>query len=353
LAVPNHLAAGSRQVVDRKEATVALSYLLGTGGIAMEPTGTGFYEQYDVMRRWCENVQSQTGCEMPELFTEDYTLALFSDNPDGPREPADLSVRPDFLYRGGVRQAAYVIGIADILAEQGIYPDLLVGTSFGGMIAACLAGSLEREELFRLVEYMAEFPLAPEGEPARGVAYAELPFSADLDWYCGETRPNVYLAGSESRENSRILMFSGYLKDLEDLAAEAPSGHVPLVIGAIGGLHTPLQQFVRDLLEPHVNDINFRDPEIPLLSGVGGAQLKTGEDVRRDILDNFVEPVGVLTDLIGALDEFGMEMALTVGTALPSGPPPSPFPVLQAAVPEDIGQIMTAIYDLGIDVKAR
>ena len=110
-----------------------------------------------------------------------------------------------------------------------------------------------------------------------------------------------------------------------------------------------------DLLEPDLDDIEFRDPEIPLLSGIGGPQsktgmqLKTGDDVRRGILENYVTPVGSFRKIIDAFDERGMQLALGMGAALPAGIPPTSFPVLQATVPDDIGQIMTMIYDLGID----
>jgi [acyl-carrier-protein] S-malonyltransferase len=329
---------------------VALGYFLGIGGMAVEPTGTEFYKQYDIMRSWCEQVQSWTGCEMPSLFTDDYKTLLAA-------EPADLSTRPDFLYRGAVRQAAHAIGISDILADQGIYPDLIAGTSLGGVVAACLAGSIEREDVFQLLARVAECPLAPDGEPARGIAFVVLPPGEDLDWYCGKARPNVYMAADyELSGDTTVLMLSGHLEDLQSLAAEAPPGRVPVVTGAIGGLHCPLQEFVRDLMEPYLNDMKFNDPKIPLLSGIGGAQattgaqLKTGDDVRRGILDNYVTPVGSFAKIIAAFDECDMQMALGMGAALPAGIPPTPFPVLQATVPDDIGQIMTLIYDLGIDI---
>jgi [acyl-carrier-protein] S-malonyltransferase len=330
---------------------VALGYFVGIGGMPLGPTGTECYEHYPVMRRWCEQVESWTGVEMRSEFAVDHTRML------APAQPSDLSVRPEYLYRGSIRQAAHAIGVSDVLAEQGIYPDLIVGTSLGGLIAACLAGSIEREDLFRIFARVAEMPLAPAGEPVRGIAFVELPPDADIDWYFGAGRPHVYMAAEfEQNGANRIFMLSGYLEDLEKLRTEAPPGHVQLITASIGAVHCPDLQFMADLLEPFLGDINIRDPKIPLLCGVGGeqsktsAQLKTGEDVRRSILENYVAPVGSFRQIIAALDGHDMEMVLAVGAALPVGVPPCPFPVLQANVPDDIGQIMAMIYDLGIAV---
>lgn len=334
-----------------------LGYFFGIGGVAIEPISTEFYEQYEVMRDWCEQVQSWTGCEMRSLFAEDHRMSMASGGGDATREPADLSARPGFLHHGYIRQIVHAIGISDILAEQGIYPGLIAGTSLGGIVAACLAGSIEREDVFRLLAYIAELPLAPEGEPARGVGFAVLPPGADIDWYCGESRPNVYMACDyELNGDTTVLMLSGHLKDLESLAAEAPPGRVPVVTGAMGGMHCPSQQFMSDLLEPFLDDVKFHDPKVPLLSGIGGGQsrtgtpLKTGDQVRQDIIDNYIEPVGSVKQIIAAFDKHDVQMGLAIGAALPAGLPPCPFPVLQANAPDEIGQIMTMIYDLGIDV---
>jgi hypothetical protein len=152
------------------------------------------------------------------------------------------------------------------------------------------------------------------------------------------------------------MMLSGYLEDLQSLAAEAPPGHVLMVTGAIGAVHCPDLQFMADLLEPFLDDINFRDPEIPLLCGVDGAQsktctqLKTGDEVRRSVLDNYVAPISSLMEIMNALYEHGMQLVVAPGVKLPlTTMPPCPFPVLEASVPDDIGQIMAMIYDLGID----
>lgn len=336
---------------------MALGYFIGIGGMPIEPTGAECYEQYPIMRRWCDQVESWTGIEMRSVLTEDHTAPLVAGSVHAPFEPQDLSVRPDFLYRGMIRQAAHAIGISDILAEQGIHPDVIVGTSLGGLIAACLAGSLEREDLFRVFARVAEMPLAPDGEPARGIAIIELPPGTDIDWYWGESRPHVNMAADfEHTGDSIVVMLSGYLEELERLAAEAPSGHVQVVTGAIGAVHCPDLQFMVDLLEPFLNEISFRDPEIPLLCGVGGeqsklgAELKTGDEVRQNILANYVAPVGSLRKIADALAERDMQMVLATGTKLPVTVPPCPFPLLQASVPDDIGRIMTMIYDLGLVV---
>jgi [acyl-carrier-protein] S-malonyltransferase len=325
---------------------LALSYILGTDGASVEPAGARFYEQYEVMRDWCKRVEQWTGFEMPELLTEDYTPSL------RPGEPADLTVRPDFLHRAEVRQAAYALGIADILAEQGIYPDLIAGTSLGGLVAACLAGSFGREELFRLIGQLARFPLAPAGEPARGVAFGMLPGDADPGWYWGAGRPHVYPVLQQRIGSRRWVMLSGYLKNLEQLAAEAPRGHIQPPIGAVGGSHTPLQKFVQDLIEPVLGKIGFQAPRVALISAAGGPRLgtplRTGEDVRMDLLDSFVQPSSTAADLAAVLENHDTQLALAVGSALRFGRPRASFPVLQAAVTEDLPQIVTTIWELGI-----
>jgi len=334
---------------------VALGYFVGIGGMPIEPTGLECYEQYPVMRRWCEEAESWTGIEMQSLFAEDHTAPLIAGSIHSPFEPPDLSVRPEFLYRGQVRQAVHVLGISDILAEQGVQPDLIVGTSLGGLIAACLAGSLDRKDLFRLFARVAEMPLAPAGEPARGIAMIELPPGTDIDWYCGAGRPHINMAADfqNSGENT-LMMLSGYLEDLEHMAADAPPGHVQVVTGAIGAVHCPDLQFMADMLEPFLAEIDFRDPEIPLLCGVGGeklktgAQLATGDEIRRSVVANYVAPVGGFREIIAALGEHGMGLVVATGAKLPVTVPPGPFPLLQASEPDDIGQIMMMLYDLGL-----
>lgn len=336
---------------------MALGYFIGIGGMPVGPTGVECYEQFPVMRRWCDQVESWTGVEMRSAFAEDHTASLIAGSIDAPFEWSDLSTRPEFLYRGQIRQAAHAIGVSDVLAEQGIYPDLIAGTSLGGLIAACLAGSMEREDLFRVFDRVARMPLAPQGEPNRGIAIVVVPPGADPDWYFGESRPHVDMAAEfEFGTDHRVFMLSGLLKDLEKLATEAPADQMQVVTGAIGAIHCPDAQFMSDLLVPFLDNISFRDPKIPLLCGLGGDEsrtgvpLETGDDVRQSILDNYTKPVGSFAKIIGAFHEHGMEMAVAVGASLPAGVPPVPLPVLEASVPDDIGQIMTMIYDLGLVV---
>jgi [acyl-carrier-protein] S-malonyltransferase len=315
--------------------------------LSAQPAGADFYQQHDTMRRWCDQVREWTGLEMPGILTVDYSPMLAQ---GGQGAPADTSVRPEWMYHSEVRQVAHAIGIADVLADQGIYPGLLVGSSIGGMTVACLAGCLEREELFGMLSYLATFPLSPAGEPARGIAYATLPVKTDIDQYIGDSRPHVYPIADADMGTYRVVMFSGYLEELKQLAAEAPPGQVQSVAGAMGGVHTPLEQFVRDRLEPYVSEINFRDPRIPLVSAIEGVRLETGEAVRRDLLESIVLPTRSLPDLVASLETNGAQLVLALGTGLPPIPLRSPLPVLQAAVPEDMGPIMSMLYDLGVDI---
>lgn len=334
---------------------MTLTYILGTDGAAVEPAGADFYDEHEVMRRWCAQVQQWTGFEMPQLLLEDHTPLLTPGGPRAAREPADLSVRPHFVHRAEVRQATYAIGIADVLAEQGMRPDFIAGTSLGGLVAACLAGCFEREELFQLLGRISRLPLAPPAEPARGVAFAMVPASADPDWYVGENRSHVFPVMQQQVGKKRWVMLSGYLNELKDLADQAPASQFQLVTGSVGGSHTPLQAFVQTPIEAAFDEIKFRDPQVPLISAVGGpdlgTRLETAEDVRLSLLDSYVKPSSTAVDLAAAFEQYRPRMGLALGSALRFGPPPSSFPVLQAAVTADISQIMTMAYDLGIELS--
>jgi [acyl-carrier-protein] S-malonyltransferase len=317
---------------------MTLAFTFG-GGMAMEAPGTGLHDRFPVVRDWMAQVAEWTDVPVERLLTEDFTAAFYS---------GDISAHPDLRFVAEVRQAAYSMGIADVLAERGIRPDVIGGSSLGFMIAATLAGSIERRALFDYLRYSTSLPLHPESERPRGIAVCTVAHEDGVDEYRGD-RPNIHLAceiGQFIDGKHGMYMFSGYVDDLREFAASKPEGLVH-VVTVLGGAHSPLQQFHHDLMAPHVATMRFRHPRVPLVSGLSDRTLTTADEVRTDLLRNSTTSTH-MSNVIGGLARQGTRLAVVLGVASAVGMFAFPFPVFPVATPEDLEGLGAAVYDAGV-----
>ncbi len=313
---------------------MTLGYFFG-GGVSAEPAGQEFYECSPAMRTWSDQVADWTGLALADLFT-------VSDEGD-----------PRFRHLARVRQVVVAVGIADVLAEAGIRPALIGGASTGGMISACLAGAVSRRDLIGLLMRMRDEPAPPDGRD-QAVAIAVVPADADADWYYGDQRPGVYLgvhAGDLKEGNLRLLVLSGYTSALEELAAQAPPGAVT-VVRLFNAVHSPLQQYFADFLEPYVRAMDFRAPRIPLMSCLERKVLTSAVDVEDLFRRNPVAQVSMrhVTDEMAAN---GTELGIVPGPSVPAGILAFPFPVVHVQQPSDIAKAAAALYELDIRIPSE
>lgn len=318
---------------------MSLGYIFGAGA-SLAPPGRELYDQHEVMRRLCDEVTEWTQLDILMWLTEDLTKHL---------NVNDLEAQRKYRRIATIRQAYYSIGVASILDGIGLRPKALAGSSVGGTIGACIAGAMDRRDLFYLLEFLVDIPLAPMGEPERGIAFAWIPKGVDLDWYCGPGRPHVYLAADygELRDGTaKVVLLSGYFRELRDLAAEAPDGQV-VVFDVLYGGHTPLQQFVHDALEPYVNKMAIRDPNVALFSSLHHKRLESADDVREDILMNTVATTRT-QHMVSGLSSQGVEIVATIGQAIPVSWFSFPFANFNVATVDDVERLVYSLHDLGI-----
>jgi [acyl-carrier-protein] S-malonyltransferase len=325
-----------------KGTPMSLAFVF-SGGMAIEPNGIELYEKYPVMRNWYQQVEELTGVTQDELLTENFLEILRAEGAAAPKRCRRVAA---------VRRVALCLGVVDVLAELGVRPDAVGGYSLGCMVAACVAGSVSRAELLALLLHSTSQPLNPDGEPDRGVALAVLPADADLEWICGEQRPNVFLAADLGLLNdgkSRLVMLSGYLTELEQVTAEVTEKKLGFMkpTGALGGNHNPRQQFMYDLVKPFVDEMNFADPAIPFASSLERTMLKTAADVHDEFLSNIIKPVHQHR-MSDSLVEHGVEFGLALGADTPNTSIKYPFPSVQVITPADIDLAMGALYDYGM-----
>ncbi|WP_406403292.1 ACP S-malonyltransferase [Streptomyces uncialis] len=313
---------------------MSLGYLFG-GGVGTEPHGLELHRTYPVVRSWYEQVSEWTGLTVGQILEEDLPTA----------QEERQSV-------GTVREAALAIGVHDVLASFNLRPAAIGGLSLGAMAASCLAGSVDRRELFEMLAGSRDTPEPPADALRQGIAIAFGALGEGAPSHPGENVPGVHLAGDfgpTTDGTQRILMLAGHAEALDALAAEVPPGTVVPLPGRTIAVHTPLRRHYRDFMAPRIDAMSFTDPEIPLLSCLEPKVLRTAADVRDLFQRNSTDPIS-LVDVYDGMREQGVQLGLVMGPSIPEGILAFPFPVVHIEQPEHIEQALTTAYDLGIDL---
>ena len=314
---------------------MTLGYLFG-GGVGTEPHGVELFHAYPVVRDWYAQVAKWTGLTVGQILDEEL--------PEAQEERQSV---------GTVREAALAIGVHDVLAGFHLRPSAIGGLSLGAMAASCLAGAVERRELFEMLAHSRYTPEPPAEEPGQGIAIAFAACGEGAPPYPGEGRPGVYLAGDfgpTADGSQRVLMLAGYAEALGRLAAEVPPGSVVPLPGRTIAVHSPLRRHYRDFMAPSIDAMSFSAPGLPLLSCLERKVLTTGDEVRDLFQRNSTDPIS-LVDVYAGMQQQGVELGLVMGPSIPEGILAFPFPVVHIERPEHIQQALGTAYDLGIDLS--
>ncbi|CBG75337.1 MULTISPECIES: malonyl transferase [Streptomyces] len=311
--------------------------LLFGGGVGADVHGPEMYRAHPVMRDLYEQVSGWTGLTVGQILEEELP------EPQEERESA-----------GTIREAALALGVHDVLAERGLSPAVLGGLSLGALTASCLAGSIGRRELFEMLAHARHTPELSAEEPEQGLALALAPAEGDLmAAYRGEGRAGVHLSGDlgpTADGAMRILMLSGERKALDTLTAALPPGTVAPLPDRPIAVHSPLRGHFRAFMAPYIDAMPFKAPELPLASCLERKTLTTAEDVR-DLFDrNATDPIS-LVDVGDEMKDQGVRLGLVMGGSIPDGILRFPFPVVHVDKPEHIQQVLTSVYEFGIDVS--
>ncbi|MFI9274397.1 ACP S-malonyltransferase [Kitasatospora sp. NPDC052896] len=312
---------------------MALGYLFG-GGVGTEPHGLELYQAYPVMRELYDRIAEWAGLTVGQLLDEEL--------PKPPEERQGV---------GSVREAALALAVYDILAEHGLRPSVVGGLSLGAMTASALVGALGRRELVEMLAHTRQVPALCADAPEQGMALVFAPAGTESAGLA-EGRPGVYLSGDfgpAADGSARILMLSGERAALEALAGELPAGLVNPLPDRTIAVHSPLRAHFRAFMAHYIDAMPFRAPELPLASCLERKTLVTAEDVRDLFHRNATDPIS-LVDVYTGMRQEGVRLGLVMGGSIPDGILDFPFPVVHVDRPEHIEQVLTTVYELGIDL---
>jgi [acyl-carrier-protein] S-malonyltransferase len=310
---------------------MALAYVFD-GLVDRVGMGAELYERFAVARKCYDEFQEWTGLSAKEIFEE----------PVIPRSGGFLGS----ISR--LRQTAAVFAACDVLADAGIQPSGACGMSTGGLVAACVAGAVERRDLALLLVRLRSAPRRPAGAPREGIAQLTIPAGRNVAEYL---RDGLYLvtdAGKDPEGEGRLVTLGGYRPVLDELIAELPPDSVRSISKIPLAVHTPLQWYVRDFLEPYVAEISVKDPEIPLWTCLDPDILTAAQQVRELLLRNQTESLYV-EYLRTGFREHDYQLGVIIGpTTRLVRRQRLPVPVVCVETPEQVDEALAKICELHI-----
>ncbi len=302
--------------------------------------------QFDIARALCEEARASSGVDVLEVLTSGSDAEL------GVAQP--------------VCQGVFVLAMAELLASEGIVPGLVSGLSLGGLIAACLAGAVDRADLFAMlaVLQLADFPRprvtggavesVDGSEPEGSVAVCVIPYDLDPHEFCRELRiPELFLMTDSGPVNAmrsgRRISLVGSRETIDQFVANCPAeARVAVVLDVGKPPHSPLRRaFVAETVDPLLAKMTFRTPRIPVVSCLDEKPLTTAADIRQLFRDNNLRPASV-PFMTSGLDRHGVEACLIVGPSMTSGFIGWPVPSAHVAQPQDVHEARRLLHELNV-----
>ncbi len=172
------------------------------------------------------------------------------------------------------------------LREAGIEAGVVAGHSLGEYAAAHSAGSLGLSDGVRLVaERDRLMNEASKDNPGGMVAL----IGADADEVARSTEASDGLVVAANFNTPRQIVLSGREDALEEVAEGLRGRKVRLQVA--GAFHSPLMAGAAKEMDSLLEEVEFREPEIPMVGASDGAMLTTADGVRGALRNQMLSPV--------------------------------------------------------------
>ncbi len=181
------------------------------------------------------------------------------------------------------------VSLLNELREAGVAPDVVAGHSLGEYAAAYATGSLGLGDAVWLVaerdRLMNEASVRNEGGMIALIGADPREISVAVDQFPEEEGIVVPANFNTPRQT----VISGEVEAMEAIAEQVGGRKVKLEVA--GAFHSPLMLEASLALEELLNEVEVRDPEIPMISATDGAVLAKADDVRLALRAQMLSPV--------------------------------------------------------------
>jgi len=195
------------------------------------------------------------------------------------------------LLRSDITQPAiFVVSAAAQLAalENEAKPDVVAGLSSGEWAALYAAGVVSFADAIRILKARGEFMQAACEASQGGMLAVIGSDNETLAEICEKT--GIYVANFNSPGQTVLSGSIEGIQAAEPLAKEAGAKRA-IILKTAGAFHSPLMQPAADQFASFLEDVDFAEPSIPVLSNVTGGTHTSTTDMKRLMAEQITSSV--------------------------------------------------------------
>ena len=241
-------------------------------------------------------------------FDEKNNTNLYEIMSEGPEEKLKETkfTQPAILFHS-------IAAMNTVLKEINIIPDYVAGHSLGEFSALVANGVLTLEDAMYLVHKRGEFMInANEGKPFAMAAIIGLS-PDEVKTICEEaSKVDIVIAANFNTPVQTVISGSkvGVEKACEIANERNAKRVVSLVVG--GPFHSPLIQKAATWLSEEMNNINFNETTIPVVSNVSAKPVTNTEDIKNNLAEQVTSSV-LWVDSIKFMIDDGVDTFIEFG----------------------------------------
>jgi len=196
------------------------------------------------------------------------------------------------------------------LRERGTMPDVVAGHSLGEYAAAHAAGSLSLEDGVRLVAERDRLMNEASAQNPGGMVAVLKADPREIANVVEEFPEEDGIVVAANFNTPRQTVISGEKSALEAVGERVKGRKVPLEVA--GAFHSPLMLEASLAMESLLEETEFAELEMPMVSGVDGAILATADDVRLALTNQMLSPVRWV-EVIARFEDLGVREIVEAG----------------------------------------
>lgn len=183
-------------------------------------------------------------------------------------------------------------GIAALLKELDIKPDKVAGYDLGEYAAiASINGISNPDALYLLNKYALQYQAVLDEKDfmvLRIIGIRE----PEIKAFCMQATGGDERADIAVYESEDTFVISGTKDSVTEIgeSAKAKSGVKVTVLDPAVGLHSPLMDDILKNIKMYLEKVDFKDTEVPFVSGVIGEPLQEGEKIRAALMQHIHAP---------------------------------------------------------------